>query len=243
MTSKLTLLSPKQHHDLRFRRLNDFSFARKQHQCPLLAGEIYAASINYPILFPVNEPIIPHALLSLQPGKNPLVTDDGRWTGAYLPLHYRRYPFFLGREQGADKAAILFDAAAPQLTSEDGQPLYVPEGDDYIATPILEEIKNTLRSFDAAYQETEALCKLLVNAEVLEPARMLSVAGNEKRAISGFQVVNWEKVTTLNDETIANWARTGLIQLIHCHLQSIRRLNRKPQAAEKQSNTASNSNA
>ena len=47
---------------------------------------------------------------------------------------------------------------------------------------------------------------------------------DSKQSIGGFRAVNWEKVTKLSDDVLGNWSRIGLIQLIHCHLQSIKRI-------------------
>ena len=227
MSSELSFLNATKHNELRFQRANDFSFARKLHFCPLLAREIYGASMSFPILFPVEGAIIPQAVLSLEPNTNNLVAEDGSWKGGYLPQHFRRYPFYLGREKDSNQGAILFDESAPHFGGDDGQPLFTQDGEEFTATPLLEDIKTTLKNFDVAYQETVAMCKLLVNTEVLEPAQIMHVSGETKKAIGGFKVVNWDKVAKLSDEVLANWSRIGLIQMINSHLWSIKRLNRK----------------
>ncbi|PID44321.1 MAG: hypothetical protein CSA52_00275 [Gammaproteobacteria bacterium] len=224
MSTKLTVLTVKNHNRLRFEKKNDFSFARAEHHCPLLASEVYTASSSYPIVFPDGgETIIPQAMLSAIPNSNQCVAEDGSWKAGYLPLHFRRYPFFLGREKNADQAVILFDESAPHLGETHGKLLYNKRGEKFTASPLLIEIKDSLKRFDEEYQKTRALGKLLKNAKVLSPAKMTVETGGRKQKIAGFSIVDWNKVQKLDDATLANWARIGLIQLIHCHLQSLRR--------------------
>ncbi len=224
MSTQLTVLSVKKHNRLRFKKKNDFSFSKTEHNCPLMASEIYAASSSYPIVFPDGgETIVPQAMLSAIPHTNNCVSEDGSWRAGYIPLHFRRYPFFLGREKNADQAVILFDESAPQLSETDGKLLYVKRGEKFAASALLNEIKNSLKQFDAEYQRTRALGKLLKNAKVLSPARMTVQTGGKKQKIAGFSVVDWDKVQKLDDATLANWTRIGLIQLIHDHLQSLKR--------------------
>ena len=139
MTSKLVFLNAQTHAGLQFTQLSDYSFAAKHHHCPLLASEIYAASIHYPVLFPVDDPVIPHAVFSLEQGSNPFIADDGSWNGGYLPLQYRRYPFYLGREQDSDTTAVMFDESAPHFNGDDGKPLFTQDGEQSTASPLLEK--------------------------------------------------------------------------------------------------------
>ena len=221
MSETLIALSPEAHNRLRFDPKADYSFAQKTHICPLLISEINKAARNYPVVFPAGEGVIvPQMLLSAKPNNNPSVSEDGRWQGGYIPLHLRRYPFFLGREKNADKAVLLFDEKAPQL-GEEGKLLYNKRGDKFVASPLLKQVKDSLVSFDQEYQKTRAVCSLLQKAGVLKAGKLDVIAEGKKQTIRGFSVVDWELVTKLDDATLANWTRIGLIQLIHTHLQSI----------------------
>ncbi|ARU55022.1 SapC-like protein [Oleiphilus messinensis] len=221
MLEKLSFLTVKEHSRLRFQPKVDFSFAKTQHTCPLLATELFAAASSYPIVFPAEGTIIPQAILSAKPNENNLIGENGEWVGRYLPLHFRRYPFFLGREKKSDQSTLLIDAAAPQFDEKEGKLLYNKRGDTYSASQTLKDIKTSLIQFDEQFQKTQALCKLLKNANVLEPAKLTLTNDGKSQTIRGFSVVSWKKVQELDDATLANWSRIGLIQLIHCHLQSI----------------------
>ncbi|OMH30396.1 SapC family protein [Motiliproteus sp. MSK22-1] len=233
MSESLTALSPEAHNRLRFDPKADFGFAQKTHICPLLITEVSKAARNYPVVFPAGKGVIvPQVMFSVKPNANPSVSEDGSWQGGYIPLHLRRYPFFLGREKDADKAVVLFDQSAPQI-GEEGKLLYNKRGDNYVASPVLKQIKESLVGFDQEYQKTRAICGLLQKAGVLKAGKLDVLANGKKQTIRGFSVVDWDLVTKLDDATLANWARIGLIQLIHTHLQSINEHFRAPASAPK----------
>jgi hypothetical protein len=222
MSNKLTVLTVKNHNRLRFQPVADYSHTRTTTQSPLLASEVYAASFSYPIVFPASGTIIPQALLSTHSKENPQIDATGSWKGGYLPLHFRRFPFFLGREKNSDKAVILFDESAPQLNENEGKLLYNKQGEGYTASPLLLDIKQSLQNFDEEYQRTKALCTLLKNSGVLTEAGLSVTREGKIKKVGGFSVVDWQKVQLLEDNVLANWARIGLIQLIHSHLQSLK---------------------
>ena len=223
MSNSLIALSSETHSQLRFSPKADFSFAKKTHICPLLHSELSLAAQYYPVVFPSGKGVItPQVMLSVEPGTNPSVAENGSWQGGYLPLHFRRYPFYLGREADADQGIILFDKTATQLSEKEGRPLYQQEENTYVASPVLEDIKKNLVLFDQEYQKTRALCSLLQNAKVLKEGKLSLRINGQEQTVRGFAAVDWDAVTKLDDQTLANWTRIGLIQLIHIHLQSIK---------------------
>jgi hypothetical protein len=48
-------------------------------------------------------------LLSLTPGQNVFVAQDGRWLGAYVASVFRGYPFRLARAEGRDDLILCID--------------------------------------------------------------------------------------------------------------------------------------
>lgn len=113
------VLDKKQHRDLKFKPVNDFSFAAQTVSVPLLWDEISAAARCYPIVFPLAETpdkaVMPQALLSLVAGHNAFVSDKGAWeAGCYVPAHVRRYPFMLA-EVKKGQFAVMIDMESPQV--------------------------------------------------------------------------------------------------------------------------------
>lgn len=222
MSESLTALSSSAHNRLRYEPKDDFGFARKNHVCPLLLGEVQWAAETYPVVFPSGKGVIvPQQLLSIRPDINPAVDENGAWKGGYIPLHFRRYPFYLGRQKNGEETVLMFDQNAPQL-GEEGKLLFNKRGNKHVASPILKQIKERLVSYDTNYKTTRALCALLQQADVLVEGSLRGNIGGQKHAVRGFSVVSWERVVKLDDKTLAHWTRVGLIQLIHLHLYSIK---------------------
>jgi hypothetical protein len=222
MLETLTPLVPDQHNRLRYEAKADYSFAKDIHISPLLLSEVSKAARDYPVVFPSGKGVIvPQQLLSIIPNRNYSVAEDGTWIGGYTPRHLRRYPFFLGRDKKLETAILMFAEGAPQLGDE-GKLLYNKRGKKFVASHVLKQIKSGLISYDEEYQATRALGALLQAAGVLEEGRLTGTIDGKEQTVRGFSVVNWKKVVKLDDVTLANWARIGLIQLINTHLQSIK---------------------
>jgi len=222
MPESFTALSSSAHNRLRYEPKDDFGFARDKHVCPLLIGEVQWAAQTYPVVFPSGKGIIvPQQLMSVRPGINPAVNEDGSWKGGYIPLHFQRYPFFLGRPKNGKETVLMFDQDAPQL-GEEGKLLYNKRGNKYVASPILKQVKERLTSYDVDYRRTRDLCALLQQADVFVEAGLKGKIDGKEHVVRGFSVVSWDRVVKLDDKILAQWARIGLIQLIHLHLQSIK---------------------
>ena len=53
----------------------------------------------------------------------------------------------------------------------------------------------------------------------------------QDRSLGGFSVVDWERVLKLDDATLADWTRAGLVEMIQNHRYSLQGLSRGKQAA------------
>lgn len=222
MVDQYIPLSPTEHNRLRFQEKAVFSFASEMHVCPLLYTEVSAAGRFFPIVFPTSDKIIqPLAIFSIKPGVNPFVSENGSWTGGYLPRKLRLYPFALARKKGQDKGIILVDKDAPQF-GESGKLLYTRRNEGYVPAPLLKQAKEALIAYEEEAGKTAVLCRALQNAGVLSAAGLELDVDGRKRTVRGFSAVDWAKVVKLDDATLANWTRSGLIQLALTHLQSIK---------------------
>lgn len=221
-TSNLTLLNAAEHHQLKYQQLNQYGFAAKEHAVPLLFKEIPKACHSFPILFSLDGPALPYALLSLEKDKNPHVQDDGSWQGKYIPLFYRRYPFKLATQDGT-KLSILIAPDAPQLHAPDGEALYIEEDGQYRPSKALEEIKRGLSVYHETLVATKKLVTMLRDAGVLVAASLTTqqTAASEQQVLAGFAIVDPEKVNQLDSQTKTNWHKLGLNRIIGMHLNSI----------------------
>jgi hypothetical protein len=189
---------------------------------PLLFKEMPKASKSFPIVFNLDGLAVPFALLSLERGKNPRVQDDGSWQGNYIPLHFRRYPFLLASGDSANMV-VLIDPDAPQLHDAEGEPLYVEENGEFKPSKALEDIKAGLATFHETFEATKVLVTMLRDAGVLVPTKLTTqqTEDSEPQTVTGFAVVDPQKVNELDEQVRTSWRKLGLTRLIEMHLNSI----------------------
>jgi hypothetical protein len=225
MFHNLQPLDKNRHQQLKYKAVNDFSFAAQTVSAPLVAAEIARAARCYPVVFTMSQgqdgnarELQPLAVFSLVTGSNPFVGKKGEWLAPYIPAHVRRYPFALAPVGKAAKYALMIDLDAPQLKKRGGEPLFDEQGQ---AAPVLEQAQKFLRQHQREVVQTEQLMTELAKADVLVPYQ-LTVGNREKpRAIRGFRIVDMKKVAALDDATLAAWVRNGLMAIVMAHLQSM----------------------
>ncbi len=213
----LEALDSEKHKGLRFTPAADFRFAAGLASAPLSASEVIEASKCFPVVFSTDEPLLPLALLSLKEGANAFVDAQGKWLAPYVPAHVRRYPFILGNTEDPENFAIMIDREAPHFAADGGELLY---GEDGARGPALEAATALLKAFQEEITATEKLLEPL--AGVLTMQR-LDITGSDgaKASIDGIRAVDREKLSALDDATLAAWVRGGLMALIDAHLASL----------------------
>lgn len=199
----------------------DYGFARNVNALPLNAVEFVAAVPSYPIVFPSDERPMPMAVLGLRERQNLFVDAAGAWApGEYVPAYVRRYPFiFFEQNEPEHQFTLGVDEDSGLLSKEgDGQPLFA-DGE-------LTEVGRRALEFCTAYQRemtaTRALIEALQEAELLI-ARTMNIrrADGSEQSVSGFHVIDGEKLDGVADETWLEWRRRGYLQPIYAQLASM----------------------
>lgn len=240
MFKTLEALDTQQHAELKYRPVTGYAFARELTTAPLSASEVVPASRQMMVVFAGGETIKPVVLLSARQASNPFVAASGEWQGDYIPAHIRRYPFILGESGTQGRYVVMIDRAAPNFdeqAQQEGEPLFqagkAPEGG------MVERAREFLLRFQNELEQTERLLQPLVDKDVLVE-RQLNVTrdGKKEVAVNGFKVVDAEKLKALDDATLAEWARSGLLGLVYAHLHSqgntqrlLAGMDKEPQAA------------
>ena len=129
----------------------------------------------------------------------------------------------------------MFDPDAPQFQAEDGKPLFQEKDGEWVPSPVLEDVRRFLGNLEREFQRTRALFAPLREKDVLVPAQLKLTVNGKQHAVRGFSMVDWNKVKELDDATLAGWARSGLIALIHAHLMSIEDLLKSSKRRPKES--------
>lgn len=215
MFKNTEILDSNKHHALKLSPINEFSFARQQHFAPISYTEMISASREYAIVFPKNtDNALPVVLLGMA-GNNCFVNEQGQWKGRYIPAHFRRYPFILGNSEQQDTFAVMIDTDSQYLSNEKGEALF---DSDAKQTETLKQIIDFLGLFQKEAVLTMELVKTLRNAGVLIDQQ---INNKDQAVITGFEVVDPEKLNAIEDSQFIQWRTQGLLPLIYAHLASL----------------------
>lgn len=202
-----------------------YAFARNVNSVPLTAVEFSRAAGEYPIVFGgTEEAVMPAVILGARESENLFVGEDGTWNASYVPAFVRRYPFVFSTDQAGKQFILHIDEAFDGVNDEGrGERLFDAEGQQ---TQYLQTVLNFLQEYQAHFQRTQAYCKRLRELELLQPMQaQFNLADGEKRSLSGFQVVNREKLKALGADELQKMLKTDELECTFLHLFSLRHFN------------------
>ena len=220
MFKKIEPLDKSKHQDLRLGTISGFDFAKQISAVKLSLSEIRPASMYYPIIFLKDMPCIPHALLSLENGKNDCVTEDGKWKLPYIPAFFRMYPFTLARIQDQEgKFALCLDPEAEHFKSGMGEPMFTADGEpvDFIK----EKILNSLQVYQKELETVEALFKSLEEKDLIVDKIIKYTINQKEKSINGLKSVDMKTLTALDDKNIADMVKNGAMGVVYDHINSL----------------------
>lgn len=208
------------HASLMIDRKAGFGFARQHISIPVTLGEFVAVARDYPIVFAGN-PVQPFAVLGLRLGHNVMVDEVGQWRKErYVPAHLRRYPFIF--METPDKNLVLcIDEAAGHFTAAtkvDPQPLFV----DGKPAQVVNDAMQFLAAFQGEFMFTREFCAAIEKEGLLvERHAQVDLPETGQFSVTGFHVIDEEKLASISDATFLDWRKRGWLAPIYFHLQSI----------------------
>lgn len=215
------------HRALRMSPLADFSVARGMHATYLAAAEFMLATREMVVVFVRNAtdtdpgPVSPVAMMGLKEGEN-LFVDGTQWSAVYKPAYLRRYPFWTARLAGADGPTVLIDIGWSGFSETTGEPLFDAAGEP---TDALNTALAFIEDFEREGARTQAFCTRLMELDLLrEMQASVKLADGEALSLSGFLVVDQDKLQALPDAAVLELHRTGMLGLIHQHFASLSNL-------------------
>lgn len=225
MFKQLNPLNREEHRSLRFSANQPYHFAADMMVSPIVAGEAAMISREYPIVFSRSVDSAPLALLGLKEGTNAYVRSSGHWMARYIPAHVRRFPFMLANSKpsealnGKRAFTIMIDLAAPHFSSEQGEPLFTPQGEP---TAMLLKVQEVLTNLQ---RDTERTLKMVqeIDAAGLLVERILQAKpknGGKTLALKGMRVIDTKKLAACSPDILQALNRSGALMLIHAHLIS-----------------------
>lgn len=211
----------KEHHaKISIDTTQDYSFASKVNSVPLTASEFPFAARDYAIVFAGQEAVMPAAILGIQQDQNVFVSEDGRWEKHYIPAFVRRYPFVFSTDDKGSKFTLCIDKEFKGLNEKDkGERLFDKKGEK---TPYLDKMLQFLQEYQLHFKRTQTFCEKLKELDLLEPMQAnFTLPTGSQRTMTGFQVINREKLKGLDGDKLAELAKTDELEMIYLHLQSL----------------------
>jgi len=200
----------------------DYSFARRLNAVPLTVVEFAAASREFPIVFVKSgDTYTASALLGLRDNENLFVGEDGQWLGKYVPAFIRRYPFVLAQGPKEGRFTLCIDETS-ELAGEavDGEQLFDDEG---VETTYFKDILGFNTQWERASQVTAALCKRLMEHDLLDDVVIrYPLPNGQKASIQGFATVDKEKLQALGKGPAQDLLAKGDLESVYAHLLSLR---------------------
>lgn len=229
-------LDREQHRNVRLKPLADASFAAQSAAVPVLASEIADCCLEYPIMFMKSATgWVAVAVTGLSGNENLFINQAGAWTGRYVPLSVRRYPFLLApRDDG--QWVVSVDQDCPGLidvlpsAAEDAASTAQAEGERLFddtgeLTPAMRNTVSLLFDHQKQADATSAWVQRLADARLLTEAQLqISLADGRRAMLKGGWIVNEAELKTLLDTTVLHWFRSGDLALLYSHLLSLRNL-------------------
>ncbi len=206
---------------------SSYEFARDVNSVPLMVAEFGSAAPEYTIVFGgASGDVIPVALLGIRDAENLYVDEQGAWTGRYVPAFLRRYPFVFSSDNPNEADAVFtlcVDEEFAGCNDEGrGERLFDADGE---RTQYLQNVLGFLQAYQVQFQRTKIFVARLEAMGLLEPMQAQFTLRNGQRAtLSGFSVVNRDKLKGLTGEQLAELMQADELELIYQHLSSLANL-------------------
>lgn len=219
-------VNAQQHAELSVESGIPYEFARELRAVPLVAQEMSICAHEYTIVFAPSGKegeVIPFVVLGVQENENLYVNKEGEWDAKYVPAFIRRYPFVFAASEDRKRFTLCIDETWQGCNKEGrGQRLFDEKGEK-------SEFLDRLLKFNEEYQKnsmlTEVFCKKLQELGLLDSRQAsINIQGGGEIKLSGFQIVDREKLNALPGDTLSELAKTGALELIYAHLLSMKNL-------------------
>ncbi len=200
-----------------------FAFAKTAQAVPLIVGEFGPASLNYPIVFAGPE-CQPLAVMGVRLKENLFVDDNGAFPpGVYIPAFIRRYPFVFAHGDDMDQLIVCIDRAADSVAENAQVPFFVGKEPSEFTRQCMEFCSN----FEGERRKTVEFVKLLKDLDLFVLREVNFTPMNEDGSqgqmirISEHFSPSEEKVKALPEATQLDLLRSGAMQQIHLHWNSL----------------------
>lgn len=206
----------REHHGLRrWRRYDNYAFAREIHIIDIALAETAKVASSMPIVFvgPPEAPE-PRALMALEPGNNSFIGSDSQWNGAYVPASLRGHPFkFLSTGQ---ELVLCIDEAS--TADESGEVFFDDAG---TLSPAIHSVVSFLQQIEISRQAAKLAAAALARLGVIRPIPPVAVPGLAPHHAAALFGVDAQAFSALSDHDFASLRATDAIQLAYHQMLSL----------------------
>lgn len=205
----------------------DYSFAARANAVPVMCSEFQAASLDLPVVFGKSDTAYaPIAMLGIEKEKSLLIGDDGTWKGGYVPAFIRRFPFVFAEADDKQTYTLCIDEDYAGL-DKDGKKGNRFFDDEDKPTGFMNRALEFMKKFEVEGRRTREFCKLLAEKELFDPMQAaIRLSDGEQRNVTGFHVISRERLKALDADTVAEFFKRDVLELVYLHLASLRNMER-----------------
>jgi len=216
-------LTASNHTGVRIKSTGNARHIANNHFAKVYTPEFSKAGIDYPIIFvkdPESEEFFAAGMWGLEPNENLFVEGD-KWVGGYFPASVRCYPFAVQQDpQTPERLFIGLYETADVVNKEEGNLIFNEDGTE---TDWMKEVKEFLVRVFQQEEMTKQFVAKLNELELLVPQGLTLTTANDgkKHDVSGFYVVDREKLNNLAGEDFEHMRTSGALELVYQHLMSL----------------------
>jgi hypothetical protein len=220
--TQIAAITKQNHADKSWTRYSSYTFASKSSIASLVGAEIsHALTAGLPMAFVKEQDrFFLAAVLSLTPGTNLFVAQNGKWLGEYVPSVFRSYPFTLARAEGKENLILCVDEDSG-LVNEDknaGEPFF--DDSKELSKPvkdILQFLTRVEQNKTAAFAAVASLAK----AGVITEWPLKIKHGDQEKPITGLYRIDEAKLNSLDDEQFLKIRKAGSLPIAYAQLLSM----------------------
>ncbi|MCJ8298693.1 MAG: SapC family protein [Pseudomonadales bacterium] len=219
-------VNKQRHLDWSIKAGRDFNFAKKVNSVPLMAVEFPSAAADYSIVFAGSgDDLLPVVIMGIREDENLYVDSAGAWNVDYVPAFIRRYPFVFASTDEGDTLTLCVDENYEGCNQEGrGERLFDADGE---RTQYLGKVLDFLQDYQQHFARTQSFCKELNALDLFEDmGAKFTLASGEERTLSGFKVINRERLKALSADDLQSLFNNDGLELVYLHLQSMQNLNK-----------------
>lgn len=214
--ANVVLLDNIEHGNLRVKGERGDAFGDHINQVLVFPNEFRALQREYPIVFrrDASGEFQSVALLGLERDEN-LFLSDGAWQADYMPAVQARGPFSIELRKsaagGPEEAApvIRIDLDNPAVGSEEGHPLFLPQGG---YSPYLEGIMEVLKTLHTGVDFSRAFFAALQELELIEPATLeIKISDSQQYSVPDVFSIDEQRFQGLQGNDLEKLQHAGLL--------------------------------